>query len=139
MTRVFIAASLAALVGIAGCAGAKDAYLTPVKYTVVRENVTIPFSRNVLNFRVGADKTLLLEGTGRRWYRATLDQPCTSDLQWEQAVSLYDRSGTGVSKFSEVIVDGQRCQIQTLDEIADPRVAEAAARTAPPVAAQPAS
>lgn len=121
----------AAFVALAACAStANDRGPLDVKYTVIDDDVTIPFSRSVNNFRVGPDRSLLLRATGRKWYRATLSQPCKSDLRWEQAIGIADRSAISVSRFSEVVVNGRRCQILSLDEIADPKPAEEAARAA---------
>jgi hypothetical protein len=127
--KYLIIAAVAATGATVGCASStEDALTAPVEYTVIREDVTIPFTSTVRNFRVGADKTLLLEGSANRWYRAQLPEPCKSDLRWEQAIGLADRAATSVSKFTDVIVDGRRCQILALDEIGDPRDAERAAR-----------
>jgi hypothetical protein len=142
MKYLIIAAAIVAAGAVAGCASTKDAAETvPVEYTVIREDVTIPFTSSVRNFRVGADKTLLLEGSGNRWYRAKLPEPCRSDLRWEQAIGLADRTASSVSKFTDVIVDGRRCQIIALDEIADPKEAErlAAEKAAAQEAAQKAA
>lgn len=130
MTRSFMLAT--ALVALAGCASKAETATAPlaVQYVVVREDVSIPFGRMVHNFRVGLDRSLLLESGHNRWYRATLPPPCQSDLRWEESVGLADRSSTSISKFTDVIVDGNRCQILTLDEIADPKAAEDAARQA---------
>lgn len=120
----------AAAAVVAGCATAPS---TPtagmlVEYEVVRADATIPFSSTVNNFRVGLDRSLLLDGPGGRWYRAQLQEPCKSDLRWEQTIALADRSMSSVSKFTDVIVAGRRCQIISLDEIANPKAAEDAAR-----------
>ncbi|TPW01016.1 MAG: hypothetical protein FD124_3820, partial [Alphaproteobacteria bacterium] len=131
MTRSIMLASAIVLSGALGaCATKTGTAAAPlaVQYTVVREDVTIPFSRTVNNFRVGLDRSLLLETGHHRWYRATLSPPCQSDLRWEERIALADRASTSVSKFTDVIVDGHRCQILTLDEIGDPKVAEDAAR-----------
>jgi hypothetical protein len=132
MTKSLMLAAAVALCGVLGACATKSATATPieVKYAVVREDVTIPFSSTVRNFRVGLDRSLLLESGHDRWYRATLPQPCRSDLRWEQQIALADRAASSVSKFTDVIVDGQRCQILTLDEIANPKAAEDAARAA---------
>ena len=141
MTRSFMLASAFAALAIAGCATKAETATAenPVTYAIVRADVTIPFSRTVRNFRVGADKSLLLESGHNRWYRATLPQPCRTDLRWEEQIALADRAGGAISKFTDVLVDGNRCQILTLDEIADPRIAEAAARAAPSPEARPAT
>lgn len=134
--KMFVA--VAALAALAACATTEAAAPLEVKYAVVKEDVSIPFSRNIRNFRVGLDRSLLLEGPSKRWYRATLPEPCKSDLRWEQSIALADRSSPSVSKFTDVFVDGQKCQILTLDEIADPKPAEDAARAAA-AAAKPAT
>ncbi len=129
MRNAQIAAALVAAMAAVGCASTEStSSAIPVEYTVVRADATIPFTSSVRNFRVGSDKSLLLEGNGNRWYRAQIAEPCKSDLRWEQSVGLADRTMTSVSKFTEVIVDGRRCQIISLDEIADPKAAEDAAR-----------
>jgi len=133
MTRtIILATATVALAAIAGCATTNETAAAPLKveYAVVREDVSIPFGAMVHNFRVGLDRSLLLESGHNRWYRATLTQPCQSDLRWEESIGLADRSSTSVTKFTDVVVDGRRCQILTLDEIADPRIAEDAARRA---------
>ncbi|MBL8558410.1 MAG: hypothetical protein JNM47_06800 [Hyphomonadaceae bacterium] len=116
----------------AGCASTDAATRAAardlVAYEVIREDATIPFTSTVRNFRVGLDKSLLLDGPGGRWYRAQVAEPCKSDLDWEQSIGLADRAMSSVSKFTDVIVDGRRCQIISLDEIANPREAENAAR-----------
>jgi len=124
-------AALGALI-LSGCASTDAASTTQagalVEYTVVRADATIPFSSTVRNFRVGLDKSLLLDGPGGRWYRAEIAEPCRSDLRWEQSIALADRVMSSVSKFTDVIVDGRRCTIMSLDEIADPKAAEDTAR-----------
>lgn len=141
MTRSFMLVSAFAVLVIAGCATKAETATAarPVAYTVVREDVSIPFSRTVRNFRVGPDRSLLLESGHNRWYRATLSQPCQSDLRWEEEIARADRASSSVSKFTDVIVDGHRCQILTLDEIADPKLAEDAARAATPSEGRPAT
>jgi hypothetical protein len=128
MTKSFMLAAGVVCAALAACATKPVAAPLDVKYQVVREDVSIPFTSTVRNFRVGLDRSLLLESGHDRWYRATLPQPCKSDLRWEQQIALADRASTSVSKFTDVIVDGQRCQILTLDEIANPRAAEDLAR-----------
>lgn len=98
-------------------------------YRVLEENVSIPFgARQVDSFRVGRDGSLILRVGVSRWYRATLYAPCARDLRWENDIAIRSGGGTGsVDRFSYAIVDGNRCQFRTLDQIEDPRVAERAA------------
>lgn len=130
MKTVVSALTLAVVVAVGACATKASRAPLEVTYAVVREDVTIPFTRDVRHFRVGADNSLLLEVAGNRWYRAQVPEPCKSDLDWETRIGLADRAVTSISKFTDVIVDGRRCRIITLDQIEDPRAAEAAARAA---------
>lgn len=98
-------------------------------YTVIEADARIAFVSSVHGFRVGADKTLILDGPGRRWYRVTLDRGCARDLPWEQAIALGDRTGS-FDRFSTVIVDGRRCFVRAVDQIEDPRPVERALRAA---------
>jgi hypothetical protein len=51
-------------------------------------------------------------------------------LRFEQHIGVGDRVNTGFDRFSTVVVDGNRCPIQSLDRIEDPRIAERAADAA---------
>jgi hypothetical protein len=98
-------------------------------YTVVTENSRIPFVSSVRGFRIGLDKSLILDGPAGKWYRVTLDRSCARDLPWEHAIAIRDRTGS-FDRFSTVIVDGRRCFVRAVDEIADPRPVERALRAA---------
>lgn len=130
MNRSVIIAA-AALVA-AGCATTTEEAEAPVAYTVLKEDASVPFaSKSIRGFRVGAGRVLLLEANGGRWYRATLQSTCQSDLPWEHAIGVDGGAIDRVDRFATVIVDGRRCQIETFDEVADP---DAKPETAPPPA-----
>jgi hypothetical protein len=100
-------------------------------YTVVRADASIPFAgRSITGYRVGLDRSLILDVVGNRWYRATLDRPCARDLRWEFRIGIRIPSVNSLRENDQVIVDGRRCFILSLDEIADPREVEHAARAA---------
>lgn len=124
MSRQFIAATVcAAAFAVSGCATAQEAAEAPVVYTVVDADASIPFaSRSVRNFRVGkdAEQSLLLEGPGGRWYRATLEEGCSRNLRWEEAIGVRHDATGRLDRFSSVIIDGRRCIIKALDRIEDP-------------------
>ena len=120
MSRTLFAA---ACVALAACATAPEEAAAPVTYTVVEADASIPFaSRSVRNYRVGKDEgpSLLLEAGNDRWYRATLDESCSRDLRWEQAIGVRYDATDRLDKFSSVIIDGRRCTIKALDRIEDP-------------------
>lgn len=130
MNRHVIIAAAAAL-AVAGCATNEQAE-APISYTVVKADASVPFASTAIRgFRVGSGKVLLLEANGGRWYRATLQSSCRSDLPWEHAIGIDGGAVDRVDKFATVIIDGRRCQIETFDEIADP---DAKPEAAPPPA-----
>jgi len=100
-------------------------------YTVLRENATIPFAdRRINGFRVGLDRSLILTVGVNRFFRADLDRSCESDLRFETAIGVrVPRAGT-LQRSDYVIIEGRRCHIWGLDEIADPGPVERAAREA---------
>jgi hypothetical protein len=59
-----------------------------------------------------------------------LDRPCARDLRWEFRIGIRIPSVNSLRENDQVIVDGRRCFILSLDEIADPREVERAARAA---------
>ncbi len=95
---------------------------TPVAFTVIESDVTVPFADvRIRDYQIGRDDSLILRAGVNRWYRATIWEPCASDLRW-----AYDRIGLdthpsgSLDKFSTVIVRGRRCPIRTLDRIERP-------------------
>ena len=99
-------------------------------YVVLKEDASIPFAlRRVTGYRVGKDRSLILD-VGPRWYRAELDSFCARDLRWTHRIGLLPGGIGSFDRFSRVIVDGRRCFVRSVDEIADPRPAERAAREA---------
>jgi hypothetical protein len=137
--RMLGAAVVCVGLGLAAAAFADDAPASTAPaeaseftYTVIEENARIPFGADEINsFRVGRDGSLLLRAGHREWYRAVLWAPCSRDLRFEQHIAFTDRSNQAFDRFSSVVVDGNRCPIQSLDRIEDPRIAERAADAAP--------
>ncbi len=127
---IIIAVACAAALAASGCATSQEEAAAPVTYTVVEADASIPFaSRAIRNFRVGkdAEHSLLLEGANSRWYRATLESTCSRDLRWEQAIAFKADATDRLDKFSSVLIDGRRCRVMALDQIADPDAAIASA------------
>lgn len=93
-------------------------------YVVLRENVRVPFaSRTINGFQIGVDRrSVIFDGTGRHWYRGELDRGCARDLRWEHRIGLDLRRGFDtLDRFTWILIDGRRCALRSLDEIADPR------------------
>lgn len=124
MRVLFAAAALFALStsAFAETPAPQEQEQTPVSFNVIESDVTVPFANvRIRDYEIGRDNSLILRAGANRWYRATIWEPCASDLRW-----AYDRvgldthpSGT-LDKFSTVIVRGRRCPIRTLDRIERP-------------------
>ncbi len=124
MSRNFIlAAACAAAFALSGCATSREVAEAPVAYTVVAADASIPFASSAIrSYRVGKDveHSLLLEGGASRWYRATLEPSCSRDLRWEFAIGFKTDATDRLDRFSSVLIDGRRCRVIALDQIADP-------------------
>jgi hypothetical protein len=95
----------------------------------------IPFAkRNIWNWQVIDDKTVLIQDQGRRWYKATLFGTCTN-LPFADKVGFDSSPGDTFDKFSALLVRGQRCQLSSLVKT-DPPAKKAKVQT-PSVAPTP--
>lgn len=133
-----ILAALALSLAAAGVSYAQDgaeaqAEAPQFSYAIVRENVRIPFAgRTIQGFEVGRDRnSVIFRASGRRYYRGELDSFCAHNLRWDERIGLdRRRSGPSFGRGDIVLIEGHRCMLQTLDEIADPREAHIAADAA---------
>ena len=66
------------------------------------------------------EKSLLLEGLNGLWYRAKLDSFCARALPWQNAIGVLSDATNQFDKFSTVLIDGRRCRVVAVDQIADP-------------------
>jgi hypothetical protein len=80
----------------------------------------IPFAkRNIWNWQVVDDQTVLIQDLGRRWYKATLFGHCIN-LSFANRIA-FDSSPSGTfDKFSAILVREQRCPLRSLVETAAP-------------------
>jgi hypothetical protein len=116
-----MAAAMALTAGVAWAApeDVKPADAPPL-YKTLKEDVTIPFAgRTVRDYSVGEDGSLILRAGGK-YYRAVLWRPCATDLKWEHKIALVSRPTDTLDRFSRVIVDGNACAIESIDEIEKP-------------------
>jgi hypothetical protein len=88
---------------------------------------------SIRSFRPLGDDAVLLEGSHRRWYRATFFGSCP-DLPFTESIGVDPDAGGRVDRFSAIMVRGRRCAFRTLVEVPDPdaAAAEAAAETEEP-------
>lgn len=99
-------------------------------YQVIREDVSIPFAqRTVIGFHQGLDDSIILKVIGQHYYRADIDSVCRRDLRYDFSVGMRTFSGS-LHRGDRLIIERRPCFINRIDEIADPRPVEAAAREA---------
>jgi hypothetical protein len=86
----------------------------------------IPFAkRNIWNWQVVDDQTVLIQDQGRRWYKATLFGHCIN-LPFAERIAFDSNPGGTFDKFSAILYRGQRCPLSSL-----------VATTAPPKKSKP--
>ena len=85
------------------------------------EEARIPFAHRggIRDFEVASDRTLYLEGRGGRWYRATLFGPCLG-LRFARGIGIDTGGSSGLDRFGSIIVDGERCKLESLVRSAPP-------------------
>lgn len=122
MRVLFVLAALAVLSTPAYAEQQPESEQTPVAFNVIESDVRVPFADvRVRDYQVARDDSLILRAGANRWYRATIWEPCASDLRWAWDRIGLDTTPSGtLDKFSTVIVRGRRCPIRTLDRIERP-------------------
>lgn len=120
LKRLLAGAAIAVALG--GTALAETRLADAPAFTVIEADASIPFSQIAIrSYEVADDRSLLIRVGANRWYRATVWQPCRSHLRFENSIGFVTRGTDTFDRFSQVIVDGHRCPISTLDRIEDPR------------------
>lgn len=122
MRVLFVLAALAVLSTPAYAEEQPESEQAPVAFNVIETDVRVPFADvRVRDYQVARDDSLILRAGANRWYRATIWEPCASDLRWAWDRIGLDTTPSGtLDKFSTVIVRGRRCPIRTLDRIERP-------------------
>lgn len=78
------------------------------------QQAQIPFAKkNIWNWQVVDDKTVLIQDLGRRWYKATLLGDCIN-LPFAERLGFDSGSTDTFDKFSAILVGGRRCQLTSL-------------------------
>jgi len=93
----------------------------------------IPFADHggIYNWRVVDDRTVLIQGQDRRWYKATLLSACI-DLPFAERIGFESNPDGSFDKFSSIQVRDQNCPLLSLVETTAP---VKAAKTKKPAAA----
>ena len=87
----------------------------------------IPFADHdgIYNWQVVDNRTVLIQGQDRRWYKAVLLSPCM-DLPFAERIGFESNADGSFDKFSSIQVREQKCPLVSLVET-----------TAPPKAVKP--
>jgi len=81
----------------------------------------IPFAnRNIRNWQVVDDKTVLIQDNSRKWYKATLFGTCINLSFAGERLGFDSSPGGTFDKFSAILVRGQRCPLSSLVETTAP-------------------
>jgi hypothetical protein len=79
------------------------------------EEAQIPFLHlsRLTRFHSAGEDTVYIRGPGRQWYRATTLGPCLN-LPWALAIGVDTRGAPTLDRFSSLIVEGERCPLQSV-------------------------
>jgi hypothetical protein len=104
--------------------------------------VQIPFADRggIYNWQVVNDRTVLIQGQNRKWYKATLMSACI-DLPFAQRLGFESNADGSFDRFSSIQVREQKCPLVSLVETSPPakKAKKPGAAAASPAAAAPAS
>lgn len=82
---------------------------------------SIPFANHdgIYTWQVENNRSLLIQGQNRKWYRATLMSSCF-DLPFAEQLAFETNPSGSFDKFSAIKVRGQRCPVTSLVETTAP-------------------
>lgn len=93
---------------------------SPVSAPAPAPEAQIAFAkRNIWNWQVVDDQTVLIQDQGRRWYKATLFSHCIG-LPFADRIAFDSNPSGSFDKFSAILVRGQRCPLRSLVESSAP-------------------
>jgi hypothetical protein len=119
MTKIkLVSAVLSSLIA---CAAVGDTPATAATPNVPAAEASIPFANHdgIYNWQVVDDRTVLIQGQNRKWYRASLMSPCF-DLAFAERLGFESNPNGSFDKFSSITVRGQSCPLTSLVEAPPP-------------------
>ena len=118
--KAVLTAATGALLLMAGAVGAQAAAPAQAERPLGVEAI-IPFADSVgiRSFRPDGDSALWIQGQDRQWYRAELMGKCWG-LDTAIKVGFVTKGVGSLDKFSQIVVDGAKCQISSLTTSAPP-------------------
>jgi Family of unknown function (DUF6491) len=82
---------------------------------------SIPFANHggIQNFDAVDDDVLMIEDRHHNWYRAELFGPCQG-LRFANRIGFITKGTSSFDKFSQILVDGEKCQVRSFVTAAKP-------------------
>jgi hypothetical protein len=115
LRSLWFAVAAAATVAGAGADEAKQAPQAP--------QASIAFaSKNIWNWQVIDNRTVLIETTSHKWYKATLLSPCI-DLPYSERIGFQSNTDGSFDKFGAIQTRGTRCPLISLTATEAPATA----------------
>jgi hypothetical protein len=84
-------------------------------------DASIPFANSIgiNDYKADGNQALWIQDQRRNWYRAELMGSCTG-LDFAQRIGFITRGTSTFDKFSQILVDGRTCQVDSLVTSAGP-------------------
>ena len=100
---------------LAAMASVPAAAASPSRVGGGEEEARIPFVslNGVRNFHAVGKDVVYIQDARRNWYRASLMTSCLN-LPFAQAIGVDTRGTNSLDRFSTLILEGERCQLQSL-------------------------
>jgi hypothetical protein len=119
MTKIkLVCAVLSSLIA---CAAVGDTPAAPATPNAPAAEASIPFADHdgIYNWQVIDDRTVLIQGQNRKWYKASLMSRCF-DLAFAERLGFESNPNGSFDKFSAITVRGQSCPLTSLVETLPP-------------------
>jgi Family of unknown function (DUF6491) len=111
----------AVLSSLIASAAVGDTPATPAAPNTPAAEASIPFADHdgIYNWQVIDDRTVLIQGQNRKWYRASLMSRCF-DLAFAERLGFESNPDGSFDKFSSITVRGQSCPLTSLVDAPPP-------------------
>jgi hypothetical protein len=123
-----IGRSSAVLLCLLVCAAVADSP-APVQAPAPEAQIAFANHGGIYNWQVVDNRTVLIQGQNRKWYKATLFSPCF-DLPFAERLGFESNSDGSFDKFSSIQVRSQKCPLVSLVKTTAPAKKAKAKKTA---------
>ena len=110
-----LALIVAAALAVGGASARASTAEDPVAVAERSTHASIPFVDHggIRDWRADNDRSLWIEAVNRQWYYARTFGPCTG-LRFANRIGFVTEPNGSFDRFSSIIVDGQKCMIDSL-------------------------